>query len=261
MRMDPVHLQPDRDHLLLLDNYAIQLPVDQAKKMVEMLNQHCKSEPFSVFMGTAGRWYLTLDDDPQIHTHPLADVIGRNIDPFLMTGSKRQYWQSFLTEVQMLLHAFNQGETTGSEALLPVNSAWLWGEGSLSRLEIGNELPSWDCVCANDALSRGLAIFTGTTLLSVPASAGQCLEAANSHQNQLIVIDNVATALKYGDLSKWQSLVTQFNDDWAVPLLSALKRGELETLLVYEGNGRCYRITGKMAKRWWRRTASLHRCI
>jgi hypothetical protein len=126
---------------------------------------------------------------------------------------------------------------------------------------VSNETPAWQGVYADDALSRGLAIFTGANPLTVPESASQWQQVSKLHQKQLMVMNDISTAVKHGDMASWQSLVTQFNDNWIVPLLSALKRGELQTLQVYEGNGRCYRITDKMAKRWWKRTASLHRCI
>lgn len=263
VRMDPVHLQPDRDHLMLLDNHSIQLDADAAEKIVSMLNLHFESEaePFSIVAGAAGRWYVKLKSDPGIHTHPLADVIGRNIDPFLLTGDQRQYWHSLMTEVQMLLHTHHQNSATATGTGLPVNSVWLWGEGSLSSLDAGDESSDWQCVYAGDALSKGLALFSHVRLDAVPQSATQWLQQADLHGKHMIVMDDFVSAVKYGDLPAWQALVTQFNDDWIVPIFSALKRGDLETLLVYEGNGRCYRITDKQARRWWKRTGALQRCI
>lgn len=266
MRIDPVHLQVDRDHLILMDNHMLKLKDKEAYELIAAINHLYQDEGLTIEPGSAGHWYVRLDKDPCLRTHSLNDVIGKNIEPYLMSGERRQYWQSIMNEIQMLLHDHQVNEKRIRDGLLPVNSVWLWGEGRLTAYRNLNETGLWHHVYSSSNLCTGLARVTGLSIHSVPACFTDLARSDHSasgstDERTLVTMGDVYSSLRYGEIERWQYLLQEFENKWARPMLTALKNNRLDSLEIYEGNGRCYRITPRLLKRWWRLTQSLEQSI
>lgn len=266
LRIDPVHLQIDRDHLILSDNHWLKMKDKEAFELIATINQLYEDEGITIEPGTAGHWYIRLDADPELRTHPINDVIGKNIEPYLMSGERRQYWQSIMNEIQMLLHEHKVNQKRERDGLLPVNSVWLWGEGRLTDFRSNNEAGLWQHIYSNNNLCVGLAKLTGLPVANIPASLGSCLNADNegdqpSEKRTLVMLGESYTCIKYGEWDLWHNFLQDFENKWARPIVDALKAGHLDSVEIYEGNGRRYLITPQLLKRWWRRTRPLLQSI
>jgi hypothetical protein len=261
LRIDPVHLQIARDQLLLMDDYMLKVTSDEATQLVAELNQAYEEQGLVIHQGAPARWYLHLTEDPQLQTHGLPDVVGRNIQSYLMSGEARQRWHSFMNEVQMLLHASPVNATRVENGQPAINSVWLWGEGTLAQLRQIAHPPVRLQVYADDPLVKGLAKFSGAEVQPVPDNAAAWLEQADAAAEQLIVISQPATALRHGDTPRWLELITQLNESWAPALISALRERALTQLTIHDGNGRCFSLTPALMGRWWKRKRPLNQII
>ena len=260
LRIDPVHLQADRDRLVLLDNYALELSDDEASECIKSLNTTYDDMEWSVEMGVPSRWYLRLRNDPDIQTRSLDDVVGKNIDPFLPAGKEKQHWQSIMNEMQMLLHSHSVNQLRANSGKLPVNSVWLWGEGSLSALEQLENAATIEAVCASNPLAHGIASYLNINASSLPEEIGKWIHDSGDRA-ALVVLDDLQAYLNYGELDKWVHFLAEIEHQWVTPVLSALNSGSLHRLELYDASGHCYTVTGKLLKRWWKRTLPLDRCI
>lgn len=266
IRIDPVHLQIDRDHLILVDNYMLKIKDKEAYELIASINHEYQDDAFTIEPGSAGHWFIRTETDPCVRTHSINDVIGKNIEPYLMSGERRQYWQSIMNEIQMLLHNHKVNEKRTREGLLPVNSVWLWGEGRLTDFRNRNDAGLWQQVYTSNNMCTGLAKITGLPVHSVPSGFADWIEMNATLGNDdegrtLVMLGDIYACLRYRDFEQWQFLLQEFEDKWAVPITHALKRGDLDSLEIYDGNGRCYRVTPALLKRWWRRTHSLAQSI
>jgi hypothetical protein len=128
---DPVHLRPDQDRLLLFDTPAGDLTADEATAFVGAFNAHFQNDGWCLSAPQPGRWYLHVAQQPALRSHPLGEVIGRNIDLFLPEGSAAQDWRQRLNEVQMLFHGLTVNAEREASGRLAVNGLWLHGGGPL----------------------------------------------------------------------------------------------------------------------------------
>jgi hypothetical protein len=253
LRADPVYLRADLKQVLLIDARLWDIKPEEAQTWVTELNALCGSAGWCFEAPHPKRWYLHLNDDPGLRTHPLSEAIGRDIATLLPQGTASRDWQTRLTEIQMLLHNSPLNETRYACGQPPINSVWLWGGGRLSqpvRCSIAR-------VHAADPLSRGLARRAGATLAPPATSADAWLEAAAESAEQLVVLDAPFVDPNDPDPSTWVEQVNTLEQSWFAPCLSLLKTGVLSVLKVYLGNDRVYTVSGRNLRRFWRRLRPL----
>lgn len=223
----PVHLRPDQDRLLLFDRPATDLSAGEAADFVAVFNEHFREQGWRLSAPTPGRWYLHLATRPDLLTHPLGEVVGRNVDLFLPQGGDAPAWRQRLNEVQMLFHGVPANAQREASGRLAVNGLWLHGGGTLPaadgrRLQLKGE---------PRCLLQGLAKLGG--------AAG----TAGIHW-----VGGAQRAVWDVDARAWLAAVGQVES-----LLSSLSG----TVCLYPGDGHGYRYTG--ARRWlvWRRPKPL----
>ena len=77
LRADPVHIQMQRERMILQPNVV--LHSDEAAQLCASLNAHFAVEGLRFFAPHPQRWYLQLDNIPDMTTRPLAQVADRNL--------------------------------------------------------------------------------------------------------------------------------------------------------------------------------------
>lgn len=226
---EPVHLQLQRDRLVLMDSGNLDITQDEANSLTTALNEHFADEGLSFFPTRPGHWHLRLAHPPvHLETHSLDTAIGRNIRNMLPSGPDGKRWHSLLNETQMLLHRHPVNEAREQRGLLPVNSIWPWGGGVLPT----GMAHRFAQIMADSALARGLAVATGTPCANVPETVVEWLHApqAGSH---LAVLDALRTPALYGDIHLWRETLLHLERDWFGPLRRALSRGKISRLTLY----------------------------
>jgi hypothetical protein len=88
LRADPCHLRVGRDRIKLGDASTFELSREEAEALIESLNQHFAEDGLRFFPMQAERWYLRMENLPQIETTPIVAARGQDIDPLLPRGAQ-----------------------------------------------------------------------------------------------------------------------------------------------------------------------------
>jgi hypothetical protein len=225
---DPVHLQLQRDRMVLMDAGNLEITQEEANSLTAALNRHFAPNGLTFLPTRPGRWHLRLARPARLETHPLEAVIGRNIRNFLPGGPDGKHWHTLLNEIQMLLHSHPVNEAREQRGALTVNSIWPWGGGVLPKDLAAPYTQVW----ANDDLARGLAVAAGVSRAGTPVTAAEWLRQA-APGTHLIVLDTLRSAALSGDFPRWRENLLLLEDDWFWPLRQALSRGQLASLSLH----------------------------
>lgn len=238
LRADPVHLSLNRDQVILQTNVAPSM--DEAVQLCAYLNQHFADSGMQFFAPHPQRWYLRLENDPQLQTHPVSGVDGRNSRLFMPQGGQALKWNSLLNEIQMALYAHPLHQASEARGMLPINSVWLWGGGRSVKLE-----QPFDRVYGDSELAHAF------------------VQAGNEKaENALHVWEGLNIALRRGDFFAWREMLLHIERETLLPLLNTLKRGEIQRITLdalQEEGSRRFELARPMLWKVWRRPQPLVR--
>jgi hypothetical protein len=244
---DPVSLVLHRDSFALAECTPA-LRLEQARQLVEALNRHFAADGMRFHAADARRWYLSLAQRPDLRTHPLAQVLGHDIQPCLPQGRDGLKWHGWMNELQMLLHAHPVNANLEQGGAMPVNSVWLWGGGELTVGAPQPDLSVW----ADDALARGLASAHQSRLTALPSSAENWLRQARDPGEHLVVLPPLLSA-------EPQRMLEQLERDWFAPLLDMLRKGRVARLTLHLAGATVNSFTVTRTDLWkfWHRARPL----
>ncbi len=253
LRADPVHLHPQRDRLILTDSQMLDISQDEANRLVAEIMEHYKDDGWLLKAARPGRWYLKPPRAPKMTTAPLPEVVGRDIHPYLPQGKDGKAWHTVLNEMQILLHTAKTNEEREHHGKLPINSLWFWGGGRLPKLKP----VAWTQLWTEEPLSLAFARLAQVPSHAQPADFETWHRQAGHGGEHLVVLDVLRPALQYADASAWATAMTQIERQWIAPLFAAVRAGALTHATLLSDNGRQYRLTRRLARRWWRRRKPL----
>ncbi len=253
LRADPVHLHPDRDRLILTDSGMLNITQDEASRLTTEIMEVYAADGWLLKAPRPDRWYLKPRRTPSITTTPLANVINRDIHPYLPQGKDGVAWHGVLNEIQILLHTANTNVEREQQGKLPVNSLWFWGGGKLPQMKP----VQWTQVWSEESVSLALARLSEITTSGMPDSFAAWQRQTQKPGEHLVVLDGARSAVQYGDLEEWAGFMEKLERDWMIPLLDALKDQTLAGLSLYSDTGKGYCLTSRHARRWWCRRRSL----
>lgn len=246
----PTHLRLQRDQLLLLTSDGIE--ADEAMAFCSSLNEYFAGQGMAFHAPHPQRWYVRVEQMPDISSVPLSQVSGRNIRNSLPSGADAARWHQLFNEIQMLLFAHPLNDVREARGLLPVNSLWLWGGGA-APVEVAQP---YDCVSSDEVLAEMFAAAAG-----VKFSAWQQQWHADAGcDRQLLVWSGLCQALQHGDFQRWREAVQRFETGYAQPLWQALSRGAIDRLQIEASGGdRLCHVQLTRADTWafWRRSKRL----
>ncbi len=251
LRADPVHLQLQRDQLILIPN--VEASADEAIQLCAALNEHFAGQDMEFFAPHPQRWYLRLDRVPEIETVPLSQAAWRNVRGLMPRGAVALRWHQLFNEIQMLLfsHPVNQAREARGE--LPVNSLWFWGGGCNSVATLPR---AYDSVSSDEMLAAMFAKAAGVPVAAWPA--GKWRDADGGRQ--LLVWTALRDALQQAELGAWRAALQGFETGFAEPLWQALRSGEISRLRIdVLGGGYLKQVVATRAGSWafWRRAKPL----
>lgn len=245
LRADPVHLHADGDRLLLFDVRRLDIHLEEARWLAAQLNGLYREQGWNLEALHPERWYLRLPPQSGLRTHPLSRVVGCNIDPFLPFGAQAQEWRGLLNEAQMLLHRSDVNQHREERGVVPINSLWFWGGGSLPEAPPAR----FASIKADDPLAHGLAILTGSDWRPLNERDAH-LDRPGDH---LVVDDSVLNAVMAADPDAWGQACEALESAWLELADELIRVGTLNSLTLYPGNGLSYRLSNPGLSRFWRR--------
>lgn len=254
LRVDPVHLQPDQDRLLLFGPSVLDLQRDEADALVTGLNDLYGADGWHFEAPRPHRWYLRLPGEAALLTTPLPEAVGHDIHRRLPGGPDGPRWHGVLNEMQMFLHASEVNERREARSRPAVNSVWPWGGG---RVPAGLRSP-WRRVESSEPLGRGLAQVTGVAAGKASADFGAWLEPDWGGRG-LVVLDRLRQHVLDGDREAWSDAVGELERHWFAPLLEALRAGRVAEVCLIGGGEFQYCLDRARLRRWWRRPRPLVR--
>ena len=251
--IDPVHLKPDRDHLILFGPKSLSLHMNEAKKLRDDVVACYQDLHWEIACCSASSWVLILDKKPDASFSTLADVVGKSIGDYLPAGPDRNYWRNINNEIQMLLHNHPTNLRREQQGQLTANSVWFWGGGNLQLLQKKNTLPKQACrVWTDYSCAAGLAKLAEQEVKELPADAEILLNAESTLATEKIYLDlNDISSTLEGSLTqteKFNSLLSL----WIAPLMVSLSAKKIGQLRLYDDRGRCFSINSRQLKRWWK---------
>jgi hypothetical protein len=246
MRADPVHLRLQRSQTILQTNVEISL--DEAQQLCESLNQYWADSGMRFFAPHPQRWYLRLDDDPQLNTHSIYQVEGRDSRHYLPQGATALKWHGVMNEIQMLLYGHPVNQACEARGGLPVNSVWLWGGGRAVTLA-----QPFAKMVSDSELVKSFAHAANIAHSFIAGEQG-------NFENALYVWEGANVALRRGDFHAWRQSVLWFEQNCMLPLLRALADGELDKVtfdVLQEDNSSRFELTRAMLWKFWLRPQAL----
>src|SRR6266849_3074175 len=218
LRADPVHLRLGRDTLTFADSAAFDVSRAESEALVETLNRHF-GDAMLFYPLQPARWYVRLQEAPDMHTTPPSAAREETIEGNLPSGPDAMRFHALMNKAQMLLHEHPvnaEREARGEPAL---NSVWFWGGGVIAA---ARDRP-FSTVFGDDPLARGLALAAGIPVRALPKDAGSMLADWGEEGVALVVLD----APREAQLRERRAALER---DWCGPLLAALKSGRIGML-------------------------------
>jgi hypothetical protein len=252
LRADPVHLRADQARLLLFDSQVLSIQAPEAAGLVDTFNHHYAERGWHLQAPVAQRWYLTLPNKAEIETVPPLELAGQEIEPGLPRGKDAREWHRLLNEIQMLFHDHPVNQAREAHGKPAINSVWVWGGGRLPR-QLNSPLGR---VFSDHPYVTGLAHLAEVPACSLPPT-GEELLSGSGDGHTLAVITSLERAAIYREADRWAEALQELERHWFAPLLEALKQGALAALDLYPVNGRCYTITCRRLRYFWKRSRSL----
>ena len=246
---DPVYVHPDRSEALLYAYEELDIELEEARQLAELINQHYQDEPWELHVASSHRWYINLNRPYDIYTHVLHHIKGKNIFDYLPSGNDARYWQQCMNEIQMLLHGSEINQRREENNQLPINSLWLWGYDQ-SKKEPNDDKPlHWQNIFSDDMVINGLGILSGSVVNSLP---NEFDDIDNIEGDTLIVIEQLQAALRQQDIISWLDDLKYLEEYWFSPLIKKLNNSPDLQITLLISKDETYQFTTKQLKRWWR---------
>jgi hypothetical protein len=246
IRADPVHLRLDNAQLILQTN--VSASEEEARQLCDFLNQHFSQSGMKFFAPHPLRWYVRLDEDPQLKTSSIYQVEGRNSRYYFPTGNAALKWHGVMNEIQMALYGHQIGQACEARGGLPVNSVWLWGGGRAVTLT-----QPFSQIVSDSEMAKAFAQVS-------KISHSLFSEAIVIRENTLYIWEGANVALRRGDFYAWRQSVLSCEKLLIEPLLKALTEGVLDTItidILQEDNASRFELNRAMLWKFWKRPRSL----
>ena len=226
---EPTHLRLDRDRLLISESELLQLDADEAKNIIQTINQHFAPE-IRLYYITENLWLIGHNlpgGDSKFYS--ILDIAGENIDEFLPDIRLNK----LINEIQMLLYNTPENQARKEEGSLAVNSIWLWDKHPQAM--------QFKQIYANNI--SPLNTLSNPIPTSVEDAFGD---------NNLIVIDNLYYPCNYRDAFGWVDKLNSLD----LTLGPALKKwlaqnNTLDILIPGRDNG--VRLTIRRSYKFWQK--------
>lgn len=247
LRADPVHLHADTHGLVVFDCISLAVSPDESRALTGALVDHLALDGWTLRYGDKCRWYL-LGEEQDLTGPAICQVRGLHTAASVLKGEDARQWTRRLNELQMLMatHAINMQRQ--SDRRKTINSLWLWGGGK----------PVCDPTIFDGVVSENPAILGGAAMNHVKPiaadSAAQMLEHMDAVVSRcLVTLEHCRDAGAYADCEAWNQAVSQLEERWFDPLLSALSKKQLDYIELFPLNGTVYRLTRRDLWKFWRK--------
>jgi len=234
---DPVHLEADRDEVVLLQRVD-DLSAADATKLAATLDRHFAGDDLRFVPARPDAWFARREQTPDLVTTPFDAAHRRSLFASLPSGADSGTWKRWQNEIEMLLHEHPVNATRDAQGLPAANGIWFWGGGRLSGVD---SLPVVAAVATPGRigdLARGIAqLGRGTA------------KPLQQEDNATTSVDRAAAWAKTARASRVFAIavlptadgpaaVAALEARWLLPALRRLSRSDFAALkMIADGNG------------------------
>lgn len=173
-RLNLVTLTPHYGKLYMEDFSAGHISTDEARELIELLDEELGGGPFEFHAGVSYRHLMVWRGgrDRMVCTPP-HDLSGQSIENHLPRGEGAEELIHLTNSAQMLLHNHSVNVRREKERKVPANSIWLWGQGKAPRLDtLQQRFQLTGAVVAAVDLIKGIGVYAGLDIIKVPGATG-----------------------------------------------------------------------------------------
>ncbi len=153
--------------------------------------------------------------EPPTHYPHILSVLGKTANPYIEQSRQILPWYRLLNEIQMYMHQHEVNAERLRRGLLPINSLWFWGAGSLPQAFDANL--AWYC---DDPVMNQFAVSLGL----MPKSCASVDEIGNA-VDSLVIDLRLMEFLKAGVATTLDQLLLDIDRNILKPVLVAAAKG------------------------------------
>ena len=237
--VSPVLMQPNRDHLSIIQSSGFNFSENELKSLCAEFNDYFKEDGFQFRFLTPEIWICFSENNPAVSTVSPHDILGENIIASLPSRGSDMQWRKLFNETQMLLHHSSANKDRILNGKIEINSLWFWGGGSLPAAYQS----SMEVIYSNNFEVLGFAKLGGVKTHTLPVDVSKNLSSVYSEQ--LIYID-----LDHDQIQEREaySLIEQYLESFS----KLLKDQLLDELIIIPDAKQSFILTGGGLKKFWR---------
>ena len=232
-------------HLVMEDATAGLIETEQARELIDVMNEQLGSETIQFYPGSGHRHLMvwvggkarSVCVDPQ-------QVVGRVVGDYLPNGDGADTLRKLMEASIAILrdHPVNDERRTGG--LKPANCLWLWGQGRASEWPpIGERYSLTGTVIAASDVHRGVGINAGLSAVELSAEQGngtspyatyrETAERELGRHDLLYIHAGLSDDVLHGsDVKRKVQAIEEYDRDLVGPLLRILEKQPALRLLV-----------------------------
>lgn len=224
LRADPAHVRAEMGVVRLLACGDLGLTRAEADRLVKPLKVLFGDTGFPLSAPDPARWYLMLPKDIKLPKFQLPDeAIGADIFSHMPADDLTKRWRALLNEAQITLHNHPLNAERIQKGLLPVNSLYFWGGGSLPDQVKFHA----DHVISDDVILNSLKLHAGID--GDTAATGSVLHDARQYRD-------------------WPA----FEREHLLPAMDGLNDKKHDAVILDFADGSIFEIRTKQKWRFWR---------
>lgn len=245
LRADPAYQQIDMNNATLANPAELELGSEECDSLLLTLNHHFAEDAIRFEHRKPNRWYCHFDEMPEVFTTPLSAAVGRDVTECRPSGADSRTWRQKLAEIEMLLFEHPVNIARERKSQLPVNTLWLWGEGTVS--ESAGDVH----IVTDNFYTTSLANHYKLACESLPDKSDLAINAETN--GCLIVIDKFIEPAVQQNSDHYNKLLHWLEQNICKVLWSNLKRDGCSEIVLWCGDNRLFRLGLADKKQFWRR--------
>jgi 2,3-bisphosphoglycerate-independent phosphoglycerate mutase len=166
-------------HLTLEDHTAGGIETEQARELIEAVNEQLGSETIQFYPGTGHRHLMVwVGGKARATCFAPKELVGRPIGEFLPRGDGAEVLRQLMETSLLILRDHPVNDERREAKLKPANCLWLWGQGRWPRMpSVADRYQISGSILSDNDLHRGVGICAGLEPLET-AEDGVSVEMA-----------------------------------------------------------------------------------
>ncbi len=164
----------DKTTAVMEDYSSGHITTEEARELIAEIGARLGSETISFYPGVSYRHLMIWSrGSAQVECVPPHDILGKDINDYLPVGEGEEVLRRLMRDSLDLLEGHPVNKERMRNGKNPGNCVWFWGQGRKPAIPTFREKYGIEgsLISAVD-LTRGLGIYAGFTILSVPGMTG-----------------------------------------------------------------------------------------